>query len=88
MAVQNVSRNLPKGCMVMFSIALSLVVMDCIVMLVQGYDLEAYKKIILGADFQLSQAPATLDNAKLDGITPAIQAQLEQCPCGGPPGYV
>ena len=33
-----------KGLIVMFSIALSMVVVNCIVMLVQGYDFESYRK--------------------------------------------
>ena len=35
------------------SIALSMVVVHCIVMLVQGYDFDSYKKVLLASDFQL-----------------------------------
>ena len=46
MAVQNVFRNWKKGLIVMLSIALSMVVVNCIVMLVQGYDFESYQNIV------------------------------------------
>lgn len=37
--------KLEKGLIVMLSIALSMVVVNCIVMLVQGYDFETYQNI-------------------------------------------
>ena len=45
MAVQNVLRNWKKGLIVMLSIALSMVVVNCIVMLVQGYDCLLYTSV-------------------------------------------
>ena len=39
----------------MLSIALSMVVVNCIVMLVQGYDFDSYRKVLLASDFQLDQ---------------------------------
>lgn len=39
----------------MLSIALSMVVVNCIVMLVQGYDFDSYRKVFLASDFQLDQ---------------------------------
>lgn len=43
--------KLEKGLIVMLSIALSMVVVNCIVMLVQGYDFDSYKKVFLASDF-------------------------------------
>lgn len=87
MAMQNVCGNLRKGCVVMLSIALSLAVMDCTVMLVEGYDIASYKKAVLAADFKLDQMGATSQDAKFDGITPSIKRQLEDLPAGRT-GYV
>ena len=46
----------------MLSIALSMVVVNCIVMLVQGYDFDSYKKVFLASDFQLDQMTNSLLN--------------------------
>lgn len=46
-----VFRNWKKGLIVMLSIALSMVVVNCIVMLVQGYDLDSYRKILFANRF-------------------------------------
>lgn len=68
MAVQNVFRNWKKGLIVMLSIALSMVVVNCIVMLVQGYDFDSYRKVVLASDFQLDQMTDTLSNTNFNGI--------------------
>ncbi len=88
MAVQNVFRNWKKGLIVMLSIALSMVVVNSIVMLVQGYDLESYKKVFLASDFQLDQMTGTLSNTNFNGITPEIKAILDKCPESEKTGYV
>ena len=80
MAVQNVFRNWKKGLIVMLSIALSMVVVNSIVMLVQGYDFESYKNVFLASDFQLDQMTATLSNTTFNGITPEIKEILNECP--------
>lgn len=82
MAFWNFRRNIAKGFIVMLSVALSLVVMDCIVILVQGYDLDIYKQMFLSADFQIDQIPATAANSSFAHLTPAIRQQLEACPDG------
>ena len=88
MAVQNVLRNWKKGLIVMLSIALSMVVVNCIVMLVQGYDFETYQNIFLASDFQLDQMTDTLSNTNFNGITPEIKEILNKCPESEKTGYV
>ena len=88
MAVQNVFRNWKKGLIVMLSIALSMVVVNSIVMLVQGYDFEYYKNVFLAADFQLDQMTGTLSNTNFNGITPEIKEILNECPESEKTGYV
>ena len=88
MAVQNVLRNWKKGLIVMLSIALSMVVVNCIVMLVQGYDFESYRKVFLASDFQLDQMTNSLLNTNFNGITPEIKEILNECPDSDQTGYV
>ena len=88
MAVQNVFRNWKKGLIVMLSIALSMVVVNCIVMLAQGYDMDSYKKVFLASDFQLDQMTGSLSNTNFNGITPEIQEILNECPDSAQTGYV
>lgn len=88
MAVQNVLRNWKKGLIVMLSIALSMVVVNCIVMLVQGYDFDSYKKVLLASDFQLDQMTGSLLNTNFNGITPEIKEILDECPDSAKTGYV
>ncbi len=88
MAAQNVLRNWKKGLIVMLSIALSMVVVNCIVMLVQGYDFDSYRKVFLASDFQLDQMTGSLSNTNFNGITPEMKEILNQCPESGRTGYV
>lgn len=88
MAVQNMLRNRKKGFVVMLSIALSLVVVNCIVMLVQGYDFDAYKKIYLASDFQIDQMTGTYSTSNFQGVTPEIRQILDESPESEKTGYV
>lgn len=88
MAVQNMLREWKRGLIVMLSIALSLVVVNCIVMLVEGYDFESYQKIFLASDFQLDQMTSTLTNTNFDGISPKVREKLEDCPYSTQVGFV
>ena len=88
MALQNVFRNWKKGLIVMLSIALSMVVVNCIMMLVQGYDLDSYRKVFLASDFQLDQITGSLSNTNFNGITPEIKELLNECPKSDKTGYV
>lgn len=88
MALQNVFRNWKKGLIVMLSIALSMVVVNCIVMLVQGYDFDSYRKVFLASDFQLDQMTNSLLNTNFNGITPEIKEILNECPNSAQTGYV
>lgn len=80
--------KLEKGLIVMLSIALSMVVVNCIVMLVQGYDFDSYRKVVLASDFQLDQMTDTLSNTNFNGITPEIKEILNKCPESEKTGYV
>lgn len=88
MAFQNMLRNWKKGIIVMLSIAISMVVMNSIVMLVQGYDFDSYKEIFLASDFQLDQTAGDLRTSNLAGITPDIKKELDACPDKKSAGYV
>ncbi len=88
MAIQNVCRNWKKGLIVMLSIALSMVVVNGIVMLVQGYDFDSYRKVFLASDFQLDQMTGSLYNTNFHGISPEIKETLNQCPGSDKTGYV
>ena len=55
MALRNMLREWKKGLIVMISIALSMLVVNCIVMLVKGYDFDEYKNIFLASDFKIDQ---------------------------------
>lgn len=72
----------------MLSIALSMVVVDCTVMLVQGYDLDSYRKIVLASDFKLDQMTSNLSNTNFNGITPEVKEILNKCPESEKTGYV
>jgi len=88
MALQNVIRDFKKGVIVMLSIALSLVVVNWIVMLINGYDFASYQKIFLEFDFQMDQLPANGNFANFNGINQDIQKLLDNCPYSETPGYV
>lgn len=79
--------GIPIG-LIFGSIALSMVVVNCIVMLVQGYDFESYQNIVLASDFQLDQMTDTLSNTNFNGITPEIKEILNKCPESEKTGYV
>lgn len=88
MAVQNMMRNWKKGILVMFSIALSMVVMNCTVMLVKGYDFDSYKEVFLASDFQLDQVTGDLRTSNLQGISRETRDILDACPYSKAAGYV
>lgn len=88
MAAGNVLRNWKKGLVVMLSVALSMVVVDCIVMMVNGYDFDAYKETFLEADFQLDQMSSDARSADFYAITPEIRKKLDKCPVKKDAGYV
>lgn len=88
MAVKNMFRDWKKGLVVMVSIALSMLVVNSIVMLVHGYDFDSYKKVFLASDFQIDEMTATLSTTNFEGVSPDIQKLLEQCPYRKNVGYV
>lgn len=88
MAIQNMLRNWKKGFIVMLSIALSMVVVNCVVMLVNGYDFDSYVQIFLSSDFQLDEMTGTASNTNFNGITPEVREKLEASPYTESSGYV
>ncbi|MDO4941556.1 MAG: ABC transporter permease [Lachnospiraceae bacterium] len=88
MAAKNMLREWRKGFIVMLSVALSMVVINCIVMLVNGYDFDSYRKIFLASDFQIDQMTGTLSTANFKGISPKLQQTLNECPYSEATGYV
>lgn len=88
MAVENMLRNWKKGLIVMLSIALSMVVVNCVVMLVNGYDFASYIKVFLSSDFQMDKMTGNLTNTDFNGITPEVRRQLDESPYTEESGYV
>ena len=88
MAAGNMQRNWKKGLIVMLSVALSMVVVDCIVMMVEGYDFEIYQQTFLAADFQIDQLPGDAGRANFYAVTPEIRKLLDDCPDKEAAGYV
>jgi len=88
MAAGNMQRNWKKGLIVMLSVALSMVVVDCIVMMVEGYDFEIYQQTFLAADFQIDQLPGDAGRANFYAVTPKIRKLLDDCPDKEAAGYV
>ena len=88
MAFRNMLREWKKGLIVMVSIALSMLVVNCIVMLVKGYDFDEYKNIFLASDFKIDQMTGSALTTNFQGVSPDVQKQLEDCPYGKQTGYV
>ena len=88
MAFRNMLRDWKKGLIVMVSIALSMLVVNCIVMLVNGYDFDSYKKIFLSSDFKIDQMTSLSTTTNFEGVTPGVQQELEACPYSKATGYV
>ncbi len=88
MAAGNMLKNWKKGLIVMLSVALSMVVVDGIVMMVGGYDFDAYKQTFLAADFQVDQLGSSADMANFYAITPKIRELLDKSPGKISAGYV
>lgn len=87
MAFQNVARNLKKGLIAMFSIALSLIVLNCIVIRVQGYNLTEFEQAYMVSDFQVDWAHIT-DVTNLNKISVEVREVLDRCPYMEHVGYV
>lgn len=88
MGIQNMWKNKKKGIIVMLSIALSLVVVNCVVILVQGFDFDSYKKIFLASDFQIDQMTSTRSTTNFEGVDPELKSLIEECPYNKKVGYV
>lgn len=87
MACQNVMRNFKKGLVAMLSIALSLIVVNCIVMRVQGYNYREFEQAYMASDFQVDCMRIPYGE-KLDKITGEVREVINQCPYLKNVGYV
>jgi len=88
MALANTRRTWKKGCIVMLSVALSLVTLNAIVMLATGYDFNLYKGLYLASDFEISKLGPIKDYADFNGISEETRDILNACPYSQAPGYV
>mgnify|MGYP004599239535 CR=1 FL=1 len=88
MAVKNMHNSWEKGIVVMLSIALSMFVVNCIVMLVTGYDFSSYQKTFLASDFQIDQMTSYALTTNFEGVTEEVREQLDACPYKKTTGYV
>ena len=88
MAVKNMFREWKKGFIVMLSIALSMVVVNCIFMLVSGYDFTTYEKALFASDFKIDQMTDFSPTTNFHGVSPKVQKILEKCPYSKATGYV
>lgn len=88
MAVKNMLQDWKKGLIVMLSIALSMVVVNCIFMLVNGYDISMYEKALFASDFKIDQMTDFAPTTNFHGISPKVQQTLEKCPYSKATGYV
>lgn len=88
LAVRNIVGEWKKGILVMLSIALSMVVVNCTVMLVNGYDFEEYSQIFTASDFQIDQMTGTFDTSNFEGIDNHLKKVIEDCPYSSETGYV
>ncbi len=88
MAAGNIIHNWKKGLIVMLSIALSLVTVNSVAILTEGYDFHPYEEIFLDFDFQLSGTGTTSAYSSFQSITPQIRQLLDVCPYAVRTGYV
>lgn len=80
MALANVRGGMGKGVIVMISIALSLIALNCAILLVRGYEPEEFFRAYQDADFQISQVSATRTASNLHGVDREMRALLEASP--------
>lgn len=88
LAARNIAGEWKKGILVMLSIALSMVVVNCTVMLVNGYDFEEYSKIFTVSDFMIDQLTGTFETSNLEGVDNELKKVIEECPYSSGTGYV
>lgn len=88
MALQNILRSWKKGLVVMFSISLSLIILDYIVILAGGFDFKQYQQIFLASDFQLDQVTSNLEHTNFNGISQETRDKLDKCPYSKAIGYI
>jgi len=88
MALGNFRRSYKRGMIVMLSIALSLVTVNGIFMMIQGYRLDAYQRVFMASDFALDKLPDYAPYAVINGVTANVQIQLDACPYAERVGFV
>ena len=88
MAFANIRRSWKKGLIVMVSIALSLVTLNSVIILVNGFDFKKYASTYITFDFEISQTTNNLGSSDLQCITPEIREVLDSCPDSEINGYI
>lgn len=88
LAARNIVGEWKKGIIVMISIALAMIVANCTIMLVNGYDFEEYSKIFIASDFKIDQLTGTFDTCNFEGIDNNLKKVIEDCPYSSETGYV
>lgn len=80
MALANVRGGMGKGVIVMISIALSLIALNCVILLVRGYEPKEFLDAYQDADFQISQVSTTRTASNLQGVDREMREILDACP--------
>lgn len=88
MAAANVGREKGRGIIVMISIALSLITLNCVALLVSGYHLKEFTDIYLDCDIRVSQVGHTLHSANFQGVNEEVKEILDICPYSANTAYV
>lgn len=81
-------RSFKTGLLVVCSVALGLITVNCAVIMALGYDLEEYRSIYLASDFQLDGFSELSTYADLAPVTREVKDCLDICPYSEDPGYI
>ena len=73
-------RNFSKGIVVMISISLSTIILNCAVSCASGFDFDTLISSIITCDFELAKLPAILPDNFSGGITSDMVKDIEDCP--------
>jgi len=79
-AFENIKRNKLRFCIVIVSLMLPIIILNCIYIMWRGYDFNKYIAAYISSDFNISGATSSLETANLKAISPEFQKALEQRP--------
>lgn len=77
MAVSNIKRNWHKSVAVVISLALSMMVLNMVYMIVNGFSFNSYTSGMISGDVELNGNTSSRNNANLHIITPKVKMDLE-----------